>query len=48
MYTDTLNSIISYLALWEQFTNVLDKGRVSGHKKVGITRLYIGFKQSNI
>ena len=43
MYTDTLNTIISYLALWEQFTNQLDKGRVSRHKNIGITLLYIGF-----
>ena len=32
---------IAYLALWEPFTTLLDKGRVSRHKKVGITRLYI-------
>ena len=35
MYTDTLNSIISYLALREPFTTLLDKGRMSaGTKKL--------------
>ena len=40
MYTDTLNSIISYLTLWEMFTTVLDKGHVCRHKKVAMTCAY--------
>ena len=48
MYADTLNSIISYLALWEPFTTLLDKGRVCRHKKVAMTCAYLGIKQSNI
>ena len=46
MYTDTLNSIISYLALWEPFTTLLDKGRVCRHKKVAMTCTYLGSKQT--
>ena len=41
MYTDTLNSIISYLALWEPFTTLLDKGRVCRHKKVAMICAYL-------
>ena len=36
MYTDTLNSIISYLALQEPFTTLLDKGCFCRHKKVAM------------
>ena len=46
MYTDTLNSIISYLALREPFTTLLDKGRVCRHKKVAMTCAYLGSKQT--
>ena len=46
MYTDTLNSIISYLALQEPFTTLLDKGRVCRHKKVAMTCAYLGSKQT--
>ena len=34
MYTDTLNSIISYLALQEPFATLLGKGHVCRHKKL--------------
>ena len=44
MYTDTLNSIISYLALREPFTTLLDKGWVCRHKKVAMTCAYLGSK----
>ena len=44
MYTDTLNSIISYLALREPCTTLLDKGRVCRHKKVAMTCAYLGSK----
>ena len=37
MYAETLKSIISYLALREHFTTLLDKGRVCRHKKVAMT-----------
>ena len=46
MYTDTLNSIISYLALREPFTTLLDKGRICRHKKVAMTCAYLGSKQT--
>ena len=46
MYTDTLNSIISDLALREPFTTLLDKGRVCRHKKVAMTCAYLGSKQT--
>ena len=46
MYTDTLNSIISYLALREPFTTLLDKARVCRHKKVAMTCAYLGSKQT--
>ena len=46
MYTDTLNSIISYLALREPFTTLLDKGHVCRHKKVARTCAYLGSKQT--
>ena len=46
MYTDTLNSIISYLALREPFTTLLDKGCVCTHKKVAMTCAYLGSKQT--
>ena len=46
MYDDTLNSIISYLALREPFTSLLDKGRVCRHKKVAMTCSYLGSKQT--
>ena len=48
IYTDILNSIISYLTLRELFTTVLDKGRVCRYKKVAMTFAYLGSKQSNI
>ena len=44
MYTDTLNSIISYLALWKPFTTLLDKGRVCRQKKVAMTCAFLGIK----
>ena len=44
MYTDTLNSIISYLELREPFTTLLDKGQVCRHKKVAMTCAYLGSK----
>ena len=44
MYADTLNSIISYLALREPFTTLLDQGRVCRHKKVAMTCAYLGSK----
>ena len=46
MYAETLNSIISYLALQEPFTTLLDKGRVCRHKKVAMTCAYLGSKQT--
>ena len=48
MYTDTLNSIISYLAQRELFTTLWDKGRVCRHKKVAMTCAYLAIKQINI
>ena len=48
MYTDTLNSIISYLALREPFTTLLDKGRVCRHKKVAMTCSYLGSKLGGV
>ena len=48
MYTDIVNSIISYLGLREPFTTLLDKGRVCKDKKVVMTCVYLGIKQSNI
>ena len=44
MYTDTLNSIISYLPLQELFITLLDKGRVCMHKKVAMTCAYLAIK----
>ena len=44
MYTDTINSIMSYLALQEPFTTLLDKGRVCRHKKVAMTCAHLGSK----
>ena len=44
MYGHTLNSIISYLALSELFSTVLDKGPVGRHKKVAMTSAYLGRK----
>ena len=46
MYDDTLDSIISYLALEEPFTTLLDKGRISRQKKVAMTCAYLGSKQT--
>ena len=47
MYSDTLNSIISYLALQGTiYYSVLDKGRVCRHKKVAMTCAYLGSKQT--
>ena len=48
MYTDTVNNIISYLALREPFTTLLDKGGVCRQKKVAMTCVYLGIKESNI
>ena len=48
MYTDTLNSIISYLALREAFTTLLDKGRVCRHKKLAMTCSYLGTKLGGV
>ena len=48
MYTDTLNSIISYLALREPFTTLLDKGRVCRHKKLAMTCSYLGSKVGGV
>ena len=46
MYEDTLDSIISYLALQEPFTSLLDRGRISRYKKVAMTCAYLGSKQT--
>ena len=46
MYEDTLESIISYLALEEPFTSLLNRGRISRHKKVAMTCAYLGSKQT--
>ena len=46
MYEDTLESIISYLALEEPFTSLLDRGQISRHKKVAMTCAYLGSKQT--
>ena len=48
MYTDTLNSIISYLALREPFTTLLEEGRICRHKKVTMTCAYLGKKQGGV
>ena len=44
MYGHTLNSIISYLALSDLFSTLLDKGPVGRHKKVAMTSAYLGRK----
>ena len=44
MNVGTLKSIISYLALREPFTTLLDKGCVCRHKKVAMTCAYLGSK----
>ena len=44
MYGHTVNSIISYLALSELFSTLLDKGPVGRHKKVAMTSAYLGRK----
>ena len=48
MYTDTLNSIISYLALREPFTTLLQEGRICRHKKVAMTCAYLGSKMAGL
>ena len=48
MYTDTLNSIISYLALREPFTTLLDKGSVCRDKKIAMTCPYLGSKLGRV
>ena len=48
MYTDTLNSIISYLALREPFTTLLEEGRVCRHQKVALTCAYLGSKLAGL
>ena len=48
MHVVPLNSIISYLELWELFTTLLDKGRVCRHKKVAITCAYLGSKLGGV
>ena len=48
MYTDTLNSIISYLPLREPFTTLLDKGRVCRNQKITMTCAYLGINVGGV
>ena len=48
MYTDTLNSIISYLTMREPCTTLLHKGRICRHKKVAMTCAYLGSKLGGV
>ena len=46
MYEETMKSVISYLSHDEPHATLLDKGRVSRHKKVAMTCAFLGSNQT--